>query len=70
MRFGLKVYQTPDGGYVTGKLPAYFNGKRFDTTLIRLILYQYCHCHLTWPLLPEQLSEFGIDISAGQLKNI
>jgi hypothetical protein len=35
-RFRLKVYQTPDGGYVTGKLPSYLNGKHFGATLIRL----------------------------------
>ena len=69
-RFRLKVYQTPDGGYVTGKLPAYFNGKHFGPTLIRFILYQYYHCHVTQPVLLEQLKEFGIDISAGQLNNL
>ena len=69
-RFRLKVYQTPDGGYVTGKLPAYLNGKHFGPTLIRFILYQYYHCHVTQPVLLEQLNEFGIDMSAGQLSNI
>ena len=69
-RFRLKVYQTPDGGYVTGKLPAYLNGKHFGPTLIRFILYQYYHCHVTQPVLLEQLNEFGIDMSAGQLNNL
>jgi len=69
-RFRLKVYQTPDGGYVTGKLPSYLNGKHFGPTLIRFILYQYYHCHVTQPLLLEQLSEFGIDMSTGQLNNL
>ena len=69
-RFRLKVYETPNGGYVTGKLPAYLNGKHFGPTLIRFILYQYYHCHVTQPLLLEQLDEFAIDISAGQLNNL
>jgi hypothetical protein len=69
-RFRLKVYETPDGGYVTGTLPAYLNGKHFGPTLIRFILYQYYHCHVTQPLLLEQLYEFGIDVSAGQLNNL
>ena len=69
-RFRLKVYQTPDGGYVTGKIPAYLNGKHFGPTLIRFILYQYYHCHVTQPVLLEQLKEFGIDISTGQLNNL
>jgi hypothetical protein len=69
-RFRLKVYETPDGGYVAGTLPAYLKGKHFGPTLIRFILYQYYHCHVTQPLLLEQLDEFGIDISAGQLNNL
>ena len=68
-RFRLKVYQTPDGGYVRGELPAYFNGKHFGPTLIRFILYQYYQCHVTQPLLLEQLEEFGINISAGKLND-
>jgi hypothetical protein len=68
-RFRLKVYETPNGGYVSGQLPAYLNGKHFGPTLIRFILYQYYQCHVTQPLLLEQLEEFDIDISAGQLNN-
>ena len=69
-RYRLKVYETPDGGYVSGKLPAHFNGRHFGPTLIRFVLYQYYHCHVTQPLLLEQLDELGIDISAGQLNNL
>ena len=69
-RFRLKVYETPDGGYVAGKLTAYLNGNHFGQTLIEFILYQYYQCHVTQPLLLEQLDEFGIDISAGQLNNL
>ena len=68
-RFRLKVYETPDGGYVRGELPAYLNGKHFGPTLIRFILYQYYQCHVTQPLLLEQLEEFDIDISAGKLND-
>ena len=69
-RFRLKVYETPDGGYVTGKLPAYLNNEHFGPTLISFILYQYYHCHVTQPLLLEQIDELGIDISKGKLNNI
>jgi hypothetical protein len=69
-RFRLKVYETPDGGYVSGTLPPHLNGKHFGPTIIRFILYQYYHCHVTQPLLLEQLGEIGIDISAGQLNNL
>ncbi len=69
-RYRLKVYETPDGDYVTGTLPAFLNGKHFGPTVIRFILYQYFHCHVTQPLLLEQLREFGVDISAGQLNRL
>jgi hypothetical protein len=31
------------------------------------VLYQHHHCHVTQPLLHEQLREWGIDISIGQI---
>ncbi|MDP2647288.1 MAG: transposase [Desulfobacterales bacterium] len=68
-RYRLKVYETPDRGYVSGRLPQYLNGKHYGPELIRFILYQHFHCHVTQPLLLEQLWEMGIDISAGQLNN-
>ena len=63
IRYRLKVYETPDGDYIVGKLPAYLNNEHFGPTLIRFVLYQYYHCHVTGPLLLEQLYELGIDIS-------
>ena len=69
-RFRLKVYETPDGGYVSATLPPHLNGKHFGPTVIRFILYQYYHCHVTQPLMLEQLDEIGVDISAGQLNNL
>jgi hypothetical protein len=67
--FRLKVYETPDGGYVMGKLPANYENRHYGPPLIRFILYQYYQCHVTQPLLLEQLHEMGFDISAGQLNN-
>jgi hypothetical protein len=69
-RFRLKVYTTPDGNCVAGQLPPYLNGGHFGPTLIRFALYQYYHCHVTQPLLLEQLHELDIDISAGKLSDI
>lgn len=68
--FRLKVYETPDGAYVGGNLPSQLNGKHFGPKLIEFILYQYYHCHVTQPLLREQLFEMGIEISKGQLSNL
>lgn len=59
-----------DGEYVTGKLPKYLNNEHFGPTLIRFILYQYYHCHVTQPLLLEQHQELDIDISNDKLNNI
>ncbi len=42
----------------------------FGSTLRSYLLYQYHHCHVTQPLLLEQMHEWGIDISAGQLNRI
>jgi hypothetical protein len=70
IRYRLKVYETPDGGYVIGKLPANLQDSHYGSPLIRFILYQHYHCHVTQPLLLEQLHEMGIDISAGQLNNL
>lgn len=68
--YRLKSYETPDGKYIAGKLPGRLKGKHFDPSLIRFILYQHYHCHVTQPLLLEQLHELDIDISKGQLSNI
>ena len=67
IRYRLKVYETADGGYVSGKLPANLQDSHFGPAMIRFVLYQYYHCHVTQPLLLEQLHEVGIDISAGHL---
>jgi len=69
-RYRLKAYKAPDGSYVVGKLPADLNGGHYGPTLMRFALYQYYHCHVTQPLLLEQLHELDIDISKGKLSNI
>lgn len=65
----MERWRTSDGSYVEGKLPPSVCG-HFSTTLISYILYQYYQCHVTRPLLLEQLHEFGIDISSGQINRI
>ena len=69
-RYRLKTYETPDGEYICAKLPQSLKGKHFSPKLISFILYQYYHAHVTQPLLLEQLHEFGIEISKGQLNNL
>lgn len=67
--YQLEQWLTPEGKIVAGKLPTEVKG-HFDTTLKSFILYQYHHCHVTQPLLLEQLLEWGIDMSACQLNRI
>lgn len=42
----------------------------FGGDLIGFILYQYHQCHVTQPLLLEQLGEFGVHMSSGQLSKV
>jgi len=69
-RFRLERWETPSGERLVGKLPAELSGRHFGPTLIAYILHQYHHAHVTQPLLLEQLREWGIDISAGQISAI
>lgn len=66
-------YDLPGGGSVlapfpVGVLPV--EGGHFGANLIAYILDQYHQAQATEPLLLEQLWEYGIDISAGQLHRI
>ena len=67
VRYRLECWQTSEGNLLTGKLPASLQGHHFDPVLRSYILYQHHHCHVTQPLLLEQLREWEIDISAGQI---
>jgi hypothetical protein len=66
-RYRLEVWQTLDGECLVGELPADLNGGHFGPELRRYALYQHHHCHVTQALLHEQLCEWGIDISVGQI---
>lgn len=67
--YKLERWQTSSGLYVEGELPSHIVG-HFDLALQAYILYQYNQCHVTQPRLLEQLLEFGIDISSGQVDHI
>ena len=67
----LAIWKTPAGEYLRGELdPKVREQGHFGPTLKTYILYQYYHCHVTQPLLLEQLREWEIDISSGQLNQI
>ncbi len=66
-------YELPGGGSVLapfpqGVLPV--EGGHFGANLVAYILDQYHQAQVTEPLLLEQLREYGIAISAGQLHHI
>ena len=69
IRYFLERWQTPDGKYIIGQLPPEVQG-HFSPELKRFILYQYHHGQVTQPLLLEQLWEWEVDISSGQLNRI
>ncbi len=60
---------TPAGKNIVSKLPSHVQG-HYDFQLKSYVLYQYNQCHVTQPLILEQLWEWGMDISAGQLSRI
>ena len=66
-RYRLESWRTREGTYLTGQLPASVQGHHFDPQLRSYVLHQHNHCHVTQPLLLEQLRQWGIDISAGQI---
>jgi hypothetical protein len=66
-RYRLAHWKTPDGRHLVGKLPTSLRGGHFGPTLVSNVLYQHHHCLVTQPLLHEQLQEWGISISAGQV---
>ena len=67
-RYRLERWITPEGDTLKAELPIQLGGRHFGPELVRFILYQYHHCQTTQPLLLEQLREYGIDISAGQIE--
>ena len=69
-RYRLERWLTPQGQTLNGELPIELGGRHFGPELVRFVLYQYHHFQTTQPLLLEQLREYGIDLSAGQMAAI
>ena len=70
-RYRLARYRTPDGDALIGKLPKDVQqGGHFGTLLKGFILYQYYHQRVTQPLILQQLTEWGVAISSGQISRI
>ena len=69
-RYRLEKWQTPEGQMVTAPLPAGVHIGHFGPTLVSFVLYQHYHAQVTEPLIVEQLREWGVEISTGQLHRL
>lgn len=70
IRFRLAEYISEEGKTIVGQLPLEYQNGHYGPILLGYILYQHYQCRVPQPLLHEQLQEWGIDISRGQLNNI
>jgi Transposase IS66 family len=70
-RYWRQRVQTPDGGTLLAPLPPeVLSGRHFGPGLNAFVLHQHHHNGVTQPLLLEQLHEWGIDISTGQIHRL
>jgi len=69
-RYRLKIWQTADGQFVRGQLPVQLHDRHYGPTLYCFVLYQYYHAQVTEPLILEQVREWGVEISSGQLHRL
>ena len=63
-------WQLSSGELVVAPLPEHVDNQHYGAQLRQYILYQYYHQRVTQPLLLNQLREWGLSISAGQLSNL
>jgi hypothetical protein len=68
-RYRRTVYRLPDDSSRVAVLPPEVTG-HFGVGLRQFMLYQVHHTHVSQARLLEQLHEYGIDISAGQVNEI
>jgi hypothetical protein len=70
IRFRLAEYIQDDGRTVVGQVPEDYRGRHYGPKLVSYILYQHYQCRVPQPLIYEQLQEWGVDISVGQINRI
>jgi hypothetical protein len=69
IRYRRARWQTPAGDFIIGALPDEVKG-HFGPDLTSFILYQHYGCCVTQPLIAQQLTELGVEISTGQINTI
>ena len=70
IRFQLAEYITVDGTTIVGELPREYQGRHYGPGLVCYVMYQHYQCRVPQPLIYEQLREWGIEISAGQVNRL
>jgi hypothetical protein len=70
IRFRLAEYVTKEGKTIVGELPVEYRRGHYGPKLLGYILYQHYHCRVPQTLIHEQMEEWGIDISSGQINQI
>jgi hypothetical protein len=68
-RYVLETWRTPTGVVIRGELPAGIRG-HFGPGLLGFLLQQHYAAHVPQSRLLEELRDYGVDISAGQVNNI
>ena len=69
IRLKLERWRLPDGSYKEAELPSWVKG-HYNAELVSYVMHQYYGCHVTQPLIWEQLQEMGIDISESKINEI
>ena len=71
IRFLLGEYILPDGSIVRAQLPSeYQHTGHYGPVLVSYILHEHYQNRVPQPLIREQLMDWGIDISTGQIHRI
>lgn len=68
-RFLIETWRTPTGEVIRGELPAGIRG-HFGPGLLVFVLQQHYAAHVPQCRILEELRDYGVDISAGQVNNI
>jgi hypothetical protein len=68
-RYMLETWRTPTGDLIRGELPTGIRG-HFGPGLLAFMLQQHYAAHVPQSRLLEELRDYGVDISAGQVNSI
>ncbi len=70
IRFRLAEYITKEGKTIVGQLPPEYSPGHYGPELVGYILYQHYQCRVPQTLIHEQMEEWDIEISTGQINQI